>query len=355
LGYLTLRERLSLARALWRLARTPTAGLAAGATIGSWLVDQKQSAVAIDRFWAPVLVSALGESLDRASLAYARKVFVDGFMMSRRGYQIDVPRVPLGELYGERLSAWLAAHGVTLRLGTPIREVCGSAGRVTHVMLEDGAREPFDAVVLAVPWRRVSQLIAADSLREALPFLETLERIEAAPITGVHLWFDQEITSLPHAVLLGMTSQWLFNHGASAGANSAGSPRHYYQVVISASRNLAGQDREHVIREIVRELGQIWPAAHKAQLLHSRLVTEQAAVFSVTPQIDSLRPAQRTAIANLAMAGDWTATGWPATMEGAVRSGYLAAEALLAQFGRPERLVVPDLTPSFLARILFSN
>ena len=338
---------------LWRLARTNVRDDADGATVGAWLVDQGQSAAAIERFWAPVLVSALGESLERASLAYARKVFVDGFMVSRDGYRIEVPRVPLGELYGERLAGWLTSHGVRLRLETPIAEVRGLPSGVTHVVLESGTSEPVDAVVVAVPWRRVGELFAAGPLRDSLACLATVDQIESAPITGVHLWFDREITPLPHAVLVGMTSQWVFNHGTNTDEGTSDLPRHYYQVVISASRNLAGQDREQLVQEIVAELMQVWPVARGARLLHWRLVTDQAAVFSVTPGIHRYRPAQATAISNLALAGDWTATDWPATMEGAVRSGYLAAEAILAGLSRPERIVVPDLPRCVLARMLF--
>ena len=197
--------------------------------------------------------------------------------------------VPLGELYGERLAGWLTSHGVRLHLETPIAEIHGTTSGITHIVLES-AREPVDAVVVAVPWRRVGELFAAGPLRDSLPFLATVDQIESAPITGVHLWFDCELTPLPHAVLVGMTSQWVFNHGTSADEGTPDLPRHYYQVVISASRNLAGQDREQLVQEIVAELLQVWPAARGARLLHWRLVTDQSAVFSVTPGIHRYRP-----------------------------------------------------------------
>jgi uncharacterized protein with NAD-binding domain and iron-sulfur cluster len=127
---------------------------------------------------------------------------------------------------------------------------------------------------------------------------------------------------------------------------------HYYQVVISASRQLAGRDRQQVLAEIVMDLQAVFPAAREAKLLRGRIVTEQSAVFSVRPGTDALRPSQQTRISNLALAGDWTSTGWPATMEGAVRSGYLAAEAILRHFGRAERVVVDDLPRNLLVRML---
>jgi uncharacterized protein with NAD-binding domain and iron-sulfur cluster len=185
-----------------------------------------------------------------------------------------------------------------------------------------------------------------------LPELARLDQIESAPISGVHLWFDREITSLPHAVLVGKQSQWLFNRGRAASGEENAPIGHYYQVVISASRSLAGRDREQVIREIVAELASIWPAAGEAELLHGRLVTEQTAVFSLSPGMEQLRSSQQTAIANLALAGDWTRTGWPATMEGAIRSGYLAAEAVLSNFGQSEKILVNDLPRGWLARLI---
>lgn len=360
LGYLTFGERLGVARALWKLARTNVADDERQPTIGQWLRQHGQSAAAIERFWAVVLVSALGEEVEWASLAAARKVFVDGFMSAREAYQIEVPQIPLGELYGRRLETWLAGRGVKVSLGVAVEQVEGDASRARGVVLADASHRPFDAVVVALPWRRVREVFR-EPMSSALPQLAGVERIEAAPITSVHLWFDREITTLPHAVLVGKLSQWIFNRGPRTGGEN-GSPGtsmegrapspggHYYQVVISASRSLAGRDRDEVLAEIVAELGSIWPAAKTATLLHARIVTEQAAVFSVRPGLECLRPSQQTPIANLALAGDWTRTGWPATMEGAVRSGYLAAEAILKCFGQSETLVAADLPRGWLAK-----
>ncbi|HUY35411.1 MAG TPA: hydroxysqualene dehydroxylase HpnE [Pirellulales bacterium] len=351
LGFLSLGERLAIARMLWRLAREAPGDDTSQPTIGQWLRAGGQSARTIERFWSVVLVSALGEDVERASLAAARKVFVDGFLSARSAYELEVPLVPLGELYGKRLEAWLAEHGVAVRLGAAVERVEGDSARVTAVVLADGARRETDAVVVAVPWRRVREVFGTEMLA-VLPGLEGVERIEAAPITGVHLWFDREITPLPHAVLVGRLSQWVFNRGSRTTADQEPAPAHYYQVVISASRSCAPRDRDDVVREVVGDLAAVWPAAGAARLLRWRVVSEQAAVFSVRPGIEQHRPPQRTPIANLALAGDWTRTGWPATMEGAVRSGYLAAEVVLRSLGREEKLLFPDLPRAWLARLL---
>jgi uncharacterized protein with NAD-binding domain and iron-sulfur cluster len=136
---------------------------------------------------------------------------------------------------------------------------------------------------------------------------------------------------------VGCDSQWVFNRGEVA-------PGEFYlQVVVSASGKLKALGREVIERVIVAELARLFPGVSAAKLLRARVVTEHAATFSAVPGVDRWRPAQASPIANLAVAGDWTATGWPATMEGAVRSGYLAAEAILARAGRPERVLRPDL------------
>jgi uncharacterized protein with NAD-binding domain and iron-sulfur cluster len=201
-----------------------------------------------------------------------------------------------------------------------------------------------DHVILAVPWRAAIRLVSGSI---AAPLSEPWRQIEAAPITGVHLWLDRPLTELPHAVLVGRLSQWVF-------ARAVSNPQtdYYYQVVISASRQLSGRSNEEIIAEVWQDLQATFPHAGEARLVRWRVVTQQEAVFSVTPEFESLRPAQATAIAGLSLAGDWTSTGWPATMEGAVRSGYLAAESALASLGRPQNLLAPDLPRAWLMRLM---
>jgi squalene-associated FAD-dependent desaturase len=351
LKFLTLGERLAIAQAMLKLARMPAEDSPTSLTVAQWLAEQKMPPAAVERFWAVVLTSALGESLDRASIKYARKVFVDGFMANVAGYVMEVPALPLDLLYGERLQAWLRERGVRVRMGTPIVGMERSSSRVLALVDREGNRRATDHVVLALTWRRTLEVLGPELLA-LMPAVAAAAEIESAPITGVHLWFDRPITDLPHAVLVGQLSQWLFARGSSA--NSENQTReHYYQVVISASRELVGRPRDEVIQQIVGELRSVFPAAREANLLRGRVVTEQEAVFSVKPGADRARPRQQTSIANLTLAGDWTATGWPSTMEGAVRSGYLAAECVLAAAGRQQKLLVPDLPRSLLSRLLW--
>jgi Flavin containing amine oxidoreductase len=256
----------------------------------------------------------------------------------------------LSTLYGEGLERWFATHGVHLHLGAPVRKVACDPGPL--VVRADGQEVRPDFVVIALPWHRISELVD-EGLATSWPWLALISSVEASPITGVHLWFDRPIMSLHHAVLVGRLSQWIFNRTECRSNES--NRGHYYQVVISASRELGGKDRKAVAAEVCAELAQIWPAAGEAKLLQARVVTEHAAVFSARPGLEGSRPPQKTPTDGVLVAGDWTDTGWPATMESAVRSGYLAAEAILESVGRPRRFLVDDLPRGPLARLLIRD
>ncbi len=363
LRYLSRRDRWHIARTLLRLARRRNESFANEPTMGEWLRDQSQSPAAIERFWAVVLVSALGDSIEKVSGRAARKVFVDGFLANRSGYEVLVPDVPLGDLYGARIEKPLEDLGIRTHLNTAAQGVELATHRTANLTLADGSRRSFDFVVLATSWRHVAKLLPAAVLR-AMPKVERAKEWGTAPITGVHLWFDRPITTLACAVLVGRLSQWMFYRGVGSAprllrtdrgvvkscSKAAGvlSNGHYYQIVISAAHALIGVEHSQVVQRVCEELLSTWPAAQSARLLHSQVVTEKHAVFSPTPGLDAQRPTQRTPIANLMLAGDWTATDWPATMEGAVRSGYLAAEAVLGAVDKPALLGKPAVAPDVL-------
>ena len=255
LRYLSLGEKAALARAILRLVRTPPTDQAGAPTVHEWLLAQRQPARVIERFWQVVLVSALGESLDRASLAAARKVLLDGFLAHREASHVLVPTVSLGELYDQRVAAWLSQRGVQIRLETPVEQVTASG-----IRLADGSHERCDFVILAAPWRKAAGMLATELL-EQIPALKEVEAFAAAPITSVHLWFDRPLTRLPHAVLVGRLSQWVFAR------NQLEQGQHYYQVVISASHDLAGRERQAVVEEVLADLAGVFPETKDARLL----------------------------------------------------------------------------------------
>jgi squalene-associated FAD-dependent desaturase len=349
--YLTWTEKLRVAYGLWRL--TSTRGDRPDESFSDWLLRNRQTPRTIARYWATVLVSALNERLDSMDVSHARKVFLDGFLRERTGYEMELPLVPLGELYGTRLETWLTLKGVVLRKTTGVRSVeADDEGAVARVVLRSGEAIPADFVLLTVPFDRVGAILGPD-LTGRIPTLGSIAAINASPITGVHLWFDRVVCPYDHVVIVDRLVQWVFNHTAIQGRRPGESDQgQYLQIVISASYDLLTWDNDAIRDAVLADLAAIWPEARTATLLRSWVVTEHGATFAVRPGIDALRPPQRTSVDGLFLAGDWTATGWPATMEGAVRSGYLAAEGVLRDLGRPTRFLRADLKPALLSRWL---
>ena len=310
----SLGEKVALARALLALnreggKRTDLDRI----TMLDWLREKRQPERAIDRFWKQVLVSAVNEDLGRMAAAHGFQVYQRGFMATRDGYEMGVPAVPLEQLY--RSDAWAALPNVRIHTRSPVERLS------EHGATVGGALHQAGHYICALPFERVPQIA---------PELQT-PALEHSPITGVHLWFDRPITHLPHATLLDRTMQWMFNKRDG---------RHV-QLVVSASRSLVEMSRGDVIDLAIRELEEFFPGAEDATLESAHVVQEIRATFSAQPGI--VRPPAETAFANIFLAGDYTCTGWPATMEGAVRSGYLAAEAVTRAAGENHTFLLGEV------------
>ena len=379
LPFLSWRDKRSIGRAMLHIVQQ--GGAAGGAprngdssTMLEWLRSEGQTPEAIERVWRSVLVSALDEELDRAGARYGVDVFWKAFLKNRRGFEVGIPTVPLGELYGGCREA-IERRGGTVRTRTAVRGLRVEAGRVAAAVLADGGEIGADVFLSAVPHDALLELLPADVVGGEAVFCG-LRELRSSPITGVHLWLDREVTAEPYMALLERTTQWIFNktrlyadNPAQAGASVAGASRsggteplhpstqppslggQYLQLVISASYDLVEKSRQEIVDLCWREVQETLPAARVAQLVKATVVKEVAATFSPAPGCDRLRPGPRSPLENLYLAGDWTATGWPATMEGAVRSGYRAAEAILADGGRPRKLVREDLPAQGFSRL----
>jgi len=339
LKFLTLRDKITLTRALIVLmTRVPKDD---GTSFQDWLIRHHQTPAAIERFWKPILVSALSEDLDRISVPYAAQV-VRETAKSRIARSMGIPSAPLSELYGAA-KGYIINHGGEVRLRTSVQSFEPTENGV-RLKLRD-SEEEFDYAVLAVPFDSLAKLLpdspASQDLREKLSHFET------APITGVHFWFDRQITDLPHAVLLDRTIQWMF-HKSMLLTNASNAS--YVELVISSSKSLINKSRQEIIDLALKELREFFPVARDAQLLKATVIKEVNATFSPTPGIDRYRPHAQSPWPRVFLAGDWTATGWPATMEGAVRSGYLAAEAITQIRGNAKKFLLPDLPPKGLMR-----
>ena len=324
LHYLSAADKIAVARALLAIRREhATRSDLDRITMLEWLREKRQTPRAIDRFWKQVLVSAINEDLDRMAASHAFQVFWLGFLARSNSYEMGAPAVPLGELYSS--GAWQRIGNVRLHLRAPVERVVSGNGAVSAVIAE-GGEQSADFYVSALPFERLAGVVPDLGL--------DVSRFSHSPITGIHLWFDRTITQLPHATLLDRTIQWMFNK----------SKGRYLEVVVSASRSLLETSRAEVIDLTVRELAEFFPKVREAKLEKAHVVKEVRATFSAQPGVERHRPESATRFRNLFLAGDWTRSGWPATMEGAVRSGYLAAEAVSKAAGQPRKFLLPDIT-----------
>lgn len=368
-GALTLTDKRSIASALMAVARSGGSPSGAnGLSMLDWLQRMKQTRAAIERYWRVVLVSALDEELARTDARYGIEVFWKAFLANRAGYQVGIPTVPLADLYDGCREA-LVRRGGAVELRSGVREIRVTGKRFEGAALEDGAEIQADACVAAVPHSALPGMLRGEMFEDRAP-LAGLKYIKTSPITGVHLWFDRTVMTEPFLTLLDHTTQWVFNKTllsasgdeskrkggpakkrgieGEAGGKAKGQ---YLQLVISASYDLVARSRQEIIDLCRRELVDVLPATREANLVKATVIKEVNATFSPQPGVDRWRPAQDIGMENLFLAGDWTQTGWPSTMEGAVRSGYLAAEALLASFGQPRKFLQPDLpAEGFCAR-----
>lgn len=333
---LSAKDKLAIARAMFAMSR----GLPdSEEDFLSWLRRHGQTDRAVDRFWKTVLVSALNEDLDRVSSRYAAQVFRESFMNSASAGRMGVPSIPLSKLYSAAIN-YIQACGGEVLLRCPVNGLAACADGVK--IAASGGERRFDCAVLAAPFQSVSGLLPAGGAAEQMK--DKLGHFESSPITGIHLWFDREITPLPHAVLLDRTIQWMFQK--SKFQHQREGPGSYIEVVVSASKSLVQKPREEVLEIALRELAEFFPVVKDASVLKAAVIKEVHATYSVLPGLDKFRPQVRTAWPRIFLAGDWTASGWPATMEGAVRSGYLAAEAVTGR-----KFLAADLKPKGFMRL----
>ena len=356
--FLKAKDKFAISRAIASL--TLTTQRDTGQSFLDWCRRHAQTENAIERFWKPILVSALSEDLDLISISYAAQVVRES-MKSPAARLMGVPNIPLTDLYN-KAGDYVRARSGEIRLRNSLETFFLGSNKVEISTTGSGERqkedrqnkESFDYLVLALPFNTIAR--ALPETPEAAPLRENLAHFESCPITGIHLWFDRQISDLDHAVLLDRTIQWMFHksrllstRSVAPDAESTGS---YLELVVSASKSLVDKSRSEIIDLALKEVLEFFPKARSAKLVKSTVIKEIHATYSPRPGIDAYRPPQATAWPRIFLAGDWTATGWPATMESAVRSGYLAAEAINHSAGFTERrFVSADLPATGLMRL----
>jgi squalene-associated FAD-dependent desaturase len=332
--FLPASGRLGLARAAHRLPRLDLDDPSLDErTFGDWLAEQGQSHEAVEALWDLIVLPTVNLPSSEASLALAAKVFQTGLLDSADAGDIGYAAVPLQQLHGDAGERALGEAGASLRVRSRVERIEPSAsGFVVHA---GGDALPADAVVLAVPHEDAASLLPDGALASR----NRLDGLGASPIVNLHVVYDRPVTSLPFAAGHRSPVQFVFDRTSSSGLEQG----QYLAVSLSGATEHIGRRVDELRREFVPALERLFPTARTANLESFFVTREQRATFRQAPGTRALRPTTRTNLPGLYLAGAWTDTGWPATMEGAVRSGLRAAHAAL-ETARPGR-ARPSLPP----------
>jgi zeta-carotene desaturase len=331
------KDKLGMARGLLEFFRGYPAE--DNESVEQWLKRTRQTELSIRHFWNPILMATLNDRIAHCSTRYAGKVFHELFIKSSTGGRLGIPTVPLSEFY-MAAARLIESRGGTVQLRASVETITQEQDGHWRVNIADTSYIA-DSIILALPFEQTQKLLPAVRLNEhyAGLALNTKDELELkmarqvhSPFTSILLWFDREITDLDHAWLLDTTIEWFFHK--SRIRRYAPEKGSYVEVVIAGSRAQLSMTREEILSAALKELQLFFPEVKRAKLIKSGVLKEARATFSVVPGLDQFRPIQATEWPGLYLAGDWTATEWPSTMEGAVRSGRLAAGAVMGDQGR---------------------
>jgi len=295
----------------------------AAESVTAWLSRQGQSPDLQRNFWDLLCIAAMNEDPRIASAQLFERVLRLALFSSPADSRLGIARVGLSDCYTTAASIYIEERGGRVQTGRSVKQLMIADGACRGVDLGAGETVEGVPVISAVPWQQLAAMLPTDSLRTE-PFFAGALALRPAPIISINLWFDAPITDLEFVGLRGTTIQWLFDKSRILSAND-----HYVSLVLSGAHEHISRAKEELLAVALRELGEVLPAVRKAKLLHSLVIKERFATFSPSPEAESLRPPARTPVCGLFLAGDWTATGLPATIEGAVQSGYTAAREFL--------------------------
>ncbi|MCC9307328.1 hydroxysqualene dehydroxylase HpnE [Kitasatospora sp. RB6PN24] len=330
--HLGAADRLRVVRGALALRRLDLADPALDAvSFGAWLRAHGQNDRTIAALWDLVGVATLNARADEVSLALAAMVFKTGLLTERGAGDIGTARVPLGALHHDAAGRRLAAAQVAVRLRTKAVELKSDADGRHTVRLESGELLSADTVVLAGAQDTAAALLPPD----AVAGQERFGELGYAPILNVHVVYDRPVLRRPFFAALDSPVQWVFDRTEHSGVAAVHPGAQYLALSQSAVRDEIDLPVAELRARYLPELARLLPPARGAEVLDFFVTRERTATFDAAPGTAALRPGPATRVPGLLLAGAWTATGWPATMEGAVRSGHAAADAALAAAGRP--------------------
>jgi squalene-associated FAD-dependent desaturase len=311
LGYrhLAWSDKLRLARAVGAARSASLDG-----TFAQWLALHGQSEDVLRSFWRPFFVPALNAPLEEVSAADGTFVLAQAFLSDAGAARFGYATVPLAHIAGKAAEQLGCVH-----LSTAVTGVwfAGTPDRVAGITLAGGERLSFDAVVLALAPPQLSRLIAGSERTIGLP---ALDAYKPYPIVDVHVWHDRGNLGFDFAAVLDSPVQWIFEKGPG-----------YLCCSLSDAQRYVNAPTADVVDACWNEIAAVLPALAGATLVRSAVTRNPEATYLAPP--GRKRPGPKTQIPNLAIAGSWTDTGWPDTMESAVRSGSAAARAVADAHG----------------------
>jgi squalene-associated FAD-dependent desaturase len=313
------RDRLAILR--MRSWGPALAGSGATETVRQWLVRLGQTPRLIELLWEPLAVAALNQPIDEAAAASFASILRPMFGRNPRNAALALPSKPLDEVYAHPSRAYIEQRGGVVRVSSPATVLCGAGLYGPRVMVRD-ERLTARAVICAVPWHALSDLLPERPAALGR-VLDAADHTGSSPIVTVNLWFDRVVTDRTLVGLPGRTLQWVFDKRAVFGEEAS-----HLSLISSGAEAVVARGNQELIDLAMAEVSEALPAVRSASLLRGVVVREKKATFSVAPG-QPPRPATRTGVPGLFLAGDWIDTGLPATIEGAVISGHWAAEAAL--------------------------
>lgn len=294
-------------------------------TVSGWLDQLSQSERIKQRFWYPMAIATLNESPLTASAQMMKAVLKEAFGGGKQSASIGISRVGLSQLYTEGAADFIQAREGDVRTNSTVHRLVIENGLVTAVELKDGERIVADCFISAVPPSALLQMLPDDLRGKEFSKLASLG---SSPIVSINLWFDRPVIDREFVGLIGTRSQWIFNKDLILSQEKRSNQ---IAVIISAARDFVDHTKQALVDMALEELNELIPESRSARLLHSRVVKEREATLAHTIESDSFRPGPRTVVPNLILAGDWTATGLPATIESAVVSGNTAADLIASE------------------------
>jgi hydroxysqualene dehydroxylase len=304
-------------------------------TVEEWLTKLGQSDISRKYFWDVITIGALNNYPKNVSALMLFRVLRAAFLGNSENASLLIPHVGLSELFVNPAVQFIKAHGGEVRTGISVKSMMLEGTHVRSVLTSEGKELRAKSFISAIPWYSFGEILSAchyksqleADQKDFLSITKIKEGFKSSPIISIHLWLDREVTNLDFAVLLETRIQWLFNKSKLLNEKKEiTAVRQNLSLVISGAEEFIRLDKKQLVKIAMEDLRRFLPKARDAKVIHSLVIKEKRATFIPSPGLESLRPNARTKFENLFLAGDWTATGYPATIEGAVMSGRTAAE-----------------------------